>query len=437
MKKDKRYILAGFLSSFAFMLLVLAPDGLQAQSSEDDSVVTRLESLKKFEEVLSTIQYRYVDEVDFENVINKAIDGLLTNLDAHSDFMSKDEFSNFQTKMSGEFGGLGIVVGLRDGALTVISPIDDTPASKAGVKAGDIILKIGKKNTLDIGLNEAVSLMRGEPGSDLKLTLVRKSKKEPLVVNITRDIINVDSVETKKIEGGYAYVKLKSFDKHAASGVAQALQDFQESKGIILDLRNNPGGDLFQAIDVADLFIDEGVIVSQKGKIQSENIEYEAKSVGTYTDVPVVVLVNEGSASASEIVSGALQDHKRAIVVGKSTFGKGSVQQILELGNGEAIRLTVARYYLPSGRTIQAVGIEPDVVVDDGNITRGDDKFTVKERDLKLHLKSQLEKTQTAEDKAKEDSSDDTITAAQLYDDAQLKTAVDILKSMIIMRGRD
>ncbi|MGM0534000.1 MAG: S41 family peptidase [Campylobacterota bacterium] len=435
MKKDKRYILAGFVSSFMVMLLVLAPGGLQANSDEDDSVVTRLESIKKFEEVLSTIQYRYVDEIDFENVINKAIDGLLTNLDAHSDFMDKEEFKSFQTKMSGEFGGLGIVVGLRDGALTVISPIDGTPASKAGVKAGDIILKIGEKNTLELGLNEAVSLMRGKPGSNVELTLVRKKLKEPIKVKITRDVINVESVETKTIEGGYNYIKVKSFDKNVAAGVQEALKNSGDANGVILDLRNNPGGDLFQAIDVVDLFIDEGVIVSQKGKIESENVEYEAKSAGTYEDIPVVVLVNEGSASASEIVSGALQDHKRAIVVGETTFGKGSVQQILELGNGEAIRLTVARYYLPSGRTIQAVGINPDVVVPEGNITQSSDDFSLKEKDLKLHLKSQLEKTQSKESKAKAQNGDDTITAAQLYDDAQLKSAVDILKSMIIMKG--
>ncbi len=437
MQKDKRYILAGFVSSFVVMLLVLAPGALQANSDEDESVVTRLESIKKFEEVLSTIQYRYVDEIDFENVINKAIDGLLTNLDAHSDFMDKEEFKSFQTKMSGEFGGLGIVVGLRDGALTVISPIDGTPASKAGVKAGDIILKIGEKNTLDLGLNEAVSLMRGKPGSSVELTLVRKKLKEPIKVEITRDVINVESVETKTIEGGYNYIKVKSFDKNVAAGVQEALKNSGGANGVILDLRNNPGGDLFQAIDVVDLFIDEGVIVSQKGKIESENVEYEAKSAGTYEDIPVVVLVNEGSASASEIVSGALQDHKRAIVVGEATFGKGSVQQILELGNGEAIRLTVARYYLPSGRTIQAVGINPDVVVPDGNITQSSDDFSLKEKDLKLHLKSQLEKTQSQEDKAKAQNGDDTITAAQLYDDAQLKSAVDILKSMIIMKGNE
>jgi carboxyl-terminal processing protease len=435
MNKDKRFIFAGFLSTLAVMFFILTPHGLNAQSDEN-SVVTRLESIKKFEEVLSTIEYKYVDDVDFEAVINKAIDGLLKNLDAHSSYMSGEEYNEFQVKMSGEFGGLGIVVGIRDGALTVISPIDDTPASKVGVKAKDIILKIGEKSTIEMGLNEAVNLMRGEPGTKVELTLLRKNVQKPIVVEITRDIINVKSVESKVIEGDHLYVRVKSFDKNVVEGVKEALKENKNKNGLILDLRNNPGGDLYQAIGLADLFIDSGVIVSQKGKVKSENTEYSATKLGTYKDIPIVVLVNEGSASASEIVSGALQDYARAIVVGENTFGKGSVQQIIEIGDKkEAIRLTVARYYLPKGRTIQAVGITPDVVVPNGKVQQEED-FSVKERDLKLHLKEELDKTVELEDKEIIEDGSDIISSDDLYDDAQLKTAVDILKSLIIMKGK-
>ncbi len=437
MEKNKKFIFAGFLTTFLSLFLLFS-SGLQAKTENEESVVSRLEAIKKFEEVLSTIEYRYVDDIDFENVINKAIDGLLKNLDAHSSFMNKEEYKEFKVKITGEFGGLGIVVGLRDGALTVISPIDDTPASEAGMKAQDIILKIDNRSTIDMSLNEAVNLMRGKPGTDVELTVVRDTEPNPFKVSITRDIINVKSVEAKQIEGGYQYIKVKSFDKKVTDSVAQILQEQTPLKGIILDLRNNPGGDLYQAIGLTDLFVDSGVIVSQKGKIDSENIEYDAESEGTYTDVPLVVLVNSGSASASEIVSGALQDHKRAIVVGEKTFGKGSVQQILELNDGrEAIRLTVARYYLPSGRTIQAVGIDPDIEVSAGEVAMAqENEFAIKERDLKLHLKNELEKVDGKKDKDNIKNKKGIITKNELYEDAQLKAAVDILKSLIITKGR-
>ena len=436
MRKEKKFIFAGFISTFFVMFLVFTPHGLEAKTDEEN-VVTRLEAIKKFEEVLSTIEYKYVDDVDFEDVINKAIDGLLKNLDAHSSFMSADEFDDFQEKMSGEFGGLGIVVGLRDGALTVISPIDDTPASEVGIEAQDIILRIDEKSTIDMGLSEAVSLMRGEPGTEVTLTVVREGEKKPLTFPITRDVINVKSVESKIIEGDHLYIRVKSFDNNVVEGVKKALKE-HEANGIILDLRNNPGGDLYQAIGLTDLFVDEGVIVSQKGKIDSENTVYDAKSRGSDTQTPMVVLVNGGSASASEIVSGALQDHKRAVIVGKNTFGKGSVQQILQVGKGnEAIRLTVAKYYLPSGRTIQAVGIDPDIVVDAGKIEKSDESaFSIREKDLKLHLKQELEETAKKSAKEKSDTSDAIISNDDLYEDAQLKTAVDILKSLIIVQGR-
>ena len=435
LKREKKFIFAGFMSTFLVMFLVFTPDVLQADSKDDTP--TRLDSIKKFEEVLSTIEYRYVDTVNFEDVINKAIDGLLQNLDAHSSFMSSDEYSEFQVKMSGEFGGLGIVVGSRDGALTVISPIDGTPADKAGVQAQDVIIQIDGKSTIDMGLSEAVSLMRGEPGTEVELTLVREGEPKPVRVEIVRDIINVESVESKEIEGGYLYVRVKSFDKNVVDGVKEALQNVDRSSGIILDLRNNPGGDLYQAIGLTDLFVDEGLIVSQKGKIKSENVDYSASARGTYNDIPLVVLVNGGSASASEIVSGALQDHKRAIVVGENTFGKGSVQQVIEVGDGsEAMRLTVARYYLPSGRTIQARGIDPDIDVSGGKIEIKEDQFRIRERDLSLHLQEELEQESDAiEERA--DNGLELITSDELYEDAQLKTAVDILKSLIIMQRRD
>ena len=348
--------------------------------------------------------------------------------------MDKKSFEDLTVQTEGEFGGLGISIGMKNGILTIIAPLDNTPADKAGVEAGDIILKIDDKSTLDMTIDEAVGLMRGKPKTDTVLTIVREKEPKPLKIKITRDIIKIQSVYSKKIDDNILYLHVTSFDQKVVKDVKDAMEKEHNRTGILLDLRNNPGGLLDQAVGLVDLFVDSGIIVSQKGRNEDENIEFEAHKKDSNTKIPLVVLVNAGSASASEIVSGSLQDSKRAIVVGEKTFGKGSVQIVMPVGDGEGVRLTVARYYLPSGRTIQAVGVTPDIIVHPGDVAMDNNSsFVIKERDLKKHLESKLENVDSQEDKKKEKKEDKTIiTKEQVYKDAQLKSATDILKVLMI-----
>jgi len=433
MRKKRGFIVAGFLSTATALTLMTSPN-LFAKS-DTNATAPKLEALTKFTRVIGTIEKYYVDDLTINEIINKAIKGLVANLDAHSSFLDAKSFKEMKIQTSGEFGGLGITVGMRDGALTVIAPLDGTPAYKAGLKAGDIILKINNQSTLNMTLDEAVSLMRGKPKTKINLTIVRKSEPKPLTVTIVRDIIKIQSVYAKKIDGDILYIRVVSFDKKVVKGIKKALVDNPSAKGIVLDLRNNPGGLLDQAVGVVDLFVDEGVIVSQKGRVKNENEVYKANKKGTYSNIPMVVLVNGGSASASEIVSGSLQDHKRAVIVGEKTFGKGSVQIIMPVNETEAMRLTIARYYLPSGRTIQAVGVTPDIIVPFGKVTIEQDTFSIKEAELKKHLKSELKKIDGKKDEKVGKvghKKDNVITKKELYDDNQLKEGVDILRALII-----
>ncbi len=415
----------------------------QLENKEEDQTQTRFDSLSKLTKVIGAVEKYYVDDLKLQEIVDKALKGLMTELDAHSSFLDEEYFKEMQIQTDGEFGGLGITVGMRDAALTVIAPIEGTPADKAGIKAGDIILKIDDKSTLNITLDEAVKQMRGKPKTPITLTIVRKGETKPLEIKIIRDIIKIQSVYSKKIGDDILYLRVTSFDKKVKEGLAKAIKENKTFKGVILDLRNNPGGLLSQAIDVTDIFVDEGVIVSQKGREITTEEKFYAKPSTTLTKVPLVVLVNGGSASASEIVSGALQDHKRAIVVGEKTFGKGSVQVVLPINqdNTEGIKLTIAKYYLPSGRTIQATGITPDIISYAGEeVNAPDSSFSIKEADLKRHLESELEKTNSSkeseakEKSEKEDKKDSTvITQEELLKDNQLKTGVDIVKSLIIL----
>lgn len=424
-------------SSFALLLT----QSLFAK--EEVSEQTRFESLSKLTKVIGTVEKYYVDDIKLQEIVDKALKGLMQELDAHSSYLDEKSSKEMSIQTKGEFGGLGITVGMRDGALTVISPIDDTPAYKAGIKASDIILKIDDQATLNMTLDEAVSLMRGKPKTDILLTIVRKGENKPLEVKITRDIITIQSVFAKKIENeDLLYVRVSSFDSKVTEDMQKAILENKDTKGIILDLRNNPGGLLSQAIGVVDLFVDDGVIVSQKGKNPEDEEKFEASSRNTITKVPLVVLVNAGSASASEIVSGALQDDKRAILVGEKTFGKGSVQAVLPINNErtENIKLTIAKYYLPSGRTIQAVGVTPDIIAAAGKVTQeSDDSFKIKEADLKKHLAGELEKVDEKvkmEDKKVQDETKKVITAEDVLEDNQLNTSIGILKSLIIMNNK-
>lgn len=422
-------------------LLLMFTQSVSATTKEE-LAKTRFESLSKLTQVIGTVEKYYVDDIKLQEIVNKALKGLMQELDAHSTYMDKKYFREMKIQTAGEFGGLGITVGLRDGALTVISPIDDTPAYKAGVKAGDIILKIDEISTLNMTLDEAVGLMRGKPQTPIVLTVVRKGENKPIIIKIIRDIIKIKSVYFKTIQNDILYIRVASFDKKVTKGLIKAINDNPDSKGIILDLRNNPGGLLDQAINVSDVFIDDGIIVSQKGRDVSNEEKFYAKSSTTLTDVPLIVLVNGGSASASEIVSGALQDHKRAVVVGQKTFGKGSVQVVLPItkDKSEGIKLTIAKYYLPSGRTIQAKGITPDIISYPGKaVSEPESEFSIKEADLKKHLVEELEKVNGDKevkkiDNKKEKHKNNILTNENILKDNQLKTAVDILRSLIIIK---
>ncbi|MGH1581935.1 S41 family peptidase [Helicobacter pylori] len=400
----------------------------------------RVEAFSRFSNVVSEIEKKYVDKISISEIMTKAIEGLLSNLDAHSAYLNEKKFKEFQAQTEGEFGGLGITVGMRDGVLTVIAPLEGTPAYKAGVKSGDNILKINNESTLSMSIDDAINLMRGKPKTPIQITIVRKNEPKPLVFNIIRDIIKLPSVYVKKIkETPYLYVRVSGFDKNVTKSVLEGLKANPKAKGIVLDLRGNPGGLLNQAVGLSNLFIKEGVLVSQKGKNKEENLEYKANGRAPYTNLPIAVLVNGGSASASEIVAGALQDYKRAVIIGEKTFGKGSVQMLLPVNKDEAIKITTARYYLPSGRTIQAKGITPDIVIYPGKVPENENKFSLKEADLKHHLEQELKKiddktpNSKEADKDKKNEEEKEVTPKMINDDIQLKTAIDSLKTWSIV----
>jgi len=444
----KKIILAGLISTitsthlFASLGQVIDNNTSKKVKIRPSSPKEKLEAYIKFTQILNLIESQYVDEVNTTGLVDKALKGLMSNLDAHSTFMDKEAYKDLSVHTKGEFGGLGISISMKNGALTVIAPLDNTPAFRAGIKAGDIILKINDQATIGMSIDESIKIMRGKPKTSLVLTIIRKKEPKPLKIKITRDIIKIQSVYAKKIGDDILYLHVTSFDQKVVKGVKKAIGEHNNTKGIVLDLRNNPGGLLSQAVGLVDMFVKKGDIVSQKGKVQSENMSYPAHEKDTDTDTPIVTLVNGGSASASEIVSGALQDLNRSVIIGEKTFGKGSVQVVVPIGKTEALKLTVARYYLPSGRTIQNVGVTPDINVHLGKIEIKEDPLMLKERDLKKHLEVELAKIDANTTKAtdtnvssenNETKVDKTIiTEKQLYKDAQLKSAVDILKALII-----
>ena len=398
-----------------------------------------LDQLRNFSDIFSRIKSDYVEDVEDEVLLEHAIRGMLSGLDPHSTYLSPDEYNELRIGTSGEFGGLGIQVGMEDGFVKVISPIDDTPAFKAGLKAGDLIIRLDEQTVKGLTLNDAVKIMRGKPGTDIELTVVREGNDKPLTFVVTRDIIKVKSVKNRMLDPGYGYIRISNFQSRTAPQLLEALNALKEEnkadlKGLVLDLRNNPGGVLNAAAEVSDLFINKGKLVYTEGRIDNSHYEYNAKPGDILDGAPVVVLINGGSASASEIVAGALQDHRRAIVMGSKSFGKGSVQTIQELRSGGAVKITTARYFTPNGRSIQGAGITPDIVLDKYTVPSAeeDSLASIKEADLSNHISNP---TMTDEeikksDKASKKSKSDKILATEDY---QLHEALLLLKGLTIL----
>lgn len=420
------------ISSFVVFSIVL----LSFLQAKQNTQTSRQDEIKKFINVVQTIENYYVDDIQMSEIMKKALEGLLGNLDAHSSYLDEKAYKAMNIKIQGEFGGLGITIGMRDSALTIIAPIEGTPAFKAGIKPEDIILKIDNQSAIGIDLEDALKLMRGKPKTPVTLTILRKNVEKPITVTIIRDIIKIDSVYHKRHDD-ILYLRITNFDKNVATDLKKAIIGSKKwAKGIVLDLRSNPGGILEQAVKTTNLFVKSGVIVSQKGRHASDNKAHKAIKADYLTDLPMVVLVNAGSASASEIVSGALQDYKRAVVIGEKTFGKGSVQVVLPLGDKDAIRLTVSRYYLPSGRTIQAKGIEPDIEIHQAKVQEIDNSFSIKEAELQDHLEAKLESVDKKFVKTKAPVDKNVLLDTEISNDFQLSSAINILKALIISKGK-
>jgi carboxyl-terminal processing protease len=424
-------VLAGLLVGLSISIA----NGVFAEREATTSVGLPVEELRTFSDVFGRIKNDYVEDVEDGEMLENAIRGMLSGLDPHSAYLDQEQFKELQVGTSGEFGGLGIEVGMEDGFVKVIAPIDDTPAQRAGIKAGDLIIRLDDTPVKGLTLNEAVKIMRGKPGTTIKLTVVREGVEQPLKVDIKRDVIKVKSVKQRMLEDGFGYVRISQFQSKTADNMVDAIDELKKEaggslKGLVLDLRNNPGGVLNGAVAVSDAFLKKGLIVYTEGRVNDSKLRFNATPDDILDNAPMVVLVNQGSASASEIVSGALQDHKRAIIVGSRTFGKGSVQTILPLSNGTAVKLTTARYYTPSGRSIQAEGIEPDIKLDPVRVSAVETAFEpIKEADLSGHLMNGNGKKSS-----KKGADDDKEDKPLAQTDYQLYEALNLLKGLSIQR---
>jgi carboxyl-terminal processing protease len=395
------------------------------------------EYLKTYSDVVDIVKKNYVDNVKDQDLIYASIKGMLESLDPHSSFLTPDMYKDMQTETKGEFGGIGIEITVKDGFPTVITAIEDTPAFKAGLKPSDHIVKINGKPTKNMGLVDVVKIIRGPKGKPVTLTIVREGFSAPKDYEILRDVIVVKSVKSKMLENGYGYIRVTQFQERTGKDLDLAVKELTKTakgslKGILLDLRNNPGGLLDQAVEVSDRFLDDGLITYIEGRKPDQRVKFYAHKKDDFMG-PLVVLVNEGSASGSEIVAGALQDTKRAVIVGTKTFGKGSVQTILPLSDGSAVRLTTAKYYTPKGRSIQAEGIGPDIVVDN-DITKGKEKFVpIKEKDLNKHLEGS---TPSKSEVPAESPQSGAVKPGSEEDDFQMQMGLQILKSWEALRGK-
>lgn len=434
------------------VLLLLACLGIQIAIGEiksNDLEELPLDELRTFTEIFAKVKKDYVEPVDDKQLLESAIKGMLEGLDPHSVFLDAKSYKDLQEGTSGEFGGIGIEVGMEDGFVKVIAPIDDTPAQKAGIQSGDLIIRLNDTSVKGMSLNDAVKIMRGKPGTDIMLTVIRETREKPIQITVTRDVITVKSVRSKMLAPGFGYVRISNFQTHTAEDLHRDIDKLKDEhngnlEGLILDLRNNPGGILGAAVGVSDLFLDDGLIVYTEGRIAESQLKFNAKPTDILKTAPLIVLVNGGSASASEIVAGALQDHNRAIIMGEQTFGKGSVQTILPMTNQAALKLTTARYYTPSGRSIQAAGIEPDVIIENIKIAGKNEELRprIQEADLSGHLDNLQNGDSPPETEAQDDPDAQAQQASEeerplAETDYQLYEALNVLKALAIQnKGR-
>ena len=415
-------------SLILFILLIAVAPIAQADISQEQREKT-YRQLEVFSNILSILQENYVEEIDTQQAVDGAIRGLLLTLDPHSSYLTPEEFQELQEETSGSFSGVGIEITIKDGILTVVSPIEGTPADRAGIKANDLIVEIEGKKTKDMTSDEAIKLLRGSRGSKVSITIQREGENALRPVTLTRDIIPLHSVKASFLTAGFAYFRITNFQNHTTRDFKQELSNLEKKdtiRGLILDLRNNPGGLLSQAVSISDIFLKKGAIVSTRGRTEDQNMVFQAHSTNDDASMPIVVLVNEGSASASEIVAGAIQDHKRGVVVGTRTFGKGSVQTIIPLPDGSGLRMTTARYYTPNNRSIQALGIAPDVEVSAGKESGQEpppDSEVRREINLDNHM-------QGKDEAASPVTAIDPETKERLRNDPQLNTALNILRSL-------
>jgi len=433
--KPARYIKAGVFAALLLVIGLTVYNRISINNAQayNDSTYNQI---RLFSEALSIVQKNYVEEPETQELIRGAIEGMLHSLDPHSSFMDPDMYKEMQIDTEGEFQGIGITIGIRDGILTVIAPIDDTPAFRAGIQAGDKIVMIEDNPTKDLTLMEAVKLMRGPKGTKVTISVLREGQPEPIKFTITRDVIPLQSVKIRDVDDAIGYIRITQFQKNTGSEFQEALEKIRKEKsspfkGLVIDLRNNPGGLLISAIEIADYFIVSGPIVTTKGRLENQNFSYNAKKAGTEPEYPIAVLVNGGSASASEIVAGALQDYRKAILIGTTTFGKGSVQTIYRLDDGSGMRVTTAKYYTPDGRSIQATGIQPDIVVaNNGTRIPG---IIPREKDLEGHLENdQVDEGDFPEEENKMPSLH--IIPEDPEQDAQLQRALDLLKGLDLFK---
>ncbi|WP_101758868.1 S41 family peptidase [Oceanicoccus sp. KOV_DT_Chl] len=414
-------------------LLSVAQQSDDAEETENQQEMGRLplDELRTFADVFNHIRISYVEEIDDKTLLENAIRGMLTGLDPHSTYLDAKSFDDLQVSTSGEFGGLGLEVGMENGFVKVISPIDGTPAEKAGIESGDLIIQLDDKPVKGLSLNDAVNLMRGKKGSDIELTIIREGVNQPFDVTITRDTIKVVSVRSKTLEAGFGYIRIAQFQSKTGEEFRTALAKLQNKnstmKGLVLDLRNNPGGILQASVEVADSLLEEGLIVYTEGRLNDAHSEYSATPNDMSKGIPVVVLINGGSASASEIVAGALQDHRRAVIMGTDSFGKGSVQTVVPLSEKHAIKLTTARYFTPNGRSIQAQGIIPDIIIERAKVETIKSRGRITEADLQGHLSN------GDGDESNSKSREENIKPSLFNTDNQLYEALTLLKGLHIL----